>query len=135
MFSLVAAEALGALRTVGVELDASAIGCAVRNARRRSVAERCRFEVGNAEKWRSLPSGMTPDAVLVDPPRRGLSEHLIEAFRHWRVPHIIYISCAPDTLARDLRRLSDRYRVAFCRLYDMFPATGHFETLAQLDLQ
>ncbi len=135
VFSLIAAQEIPGLCSFGVELDASAIDCAVRNARTRGMAERCRFEVGNAEKWRTLPRGMKPDAVLVDPPRRGLSERLTEALKRWRVPHVIYISCAPDTLARDLRRLKDHYRVARCRLYDMFPATGHFETLAQLDLQ
>lgn len=135
VFSLIAAQEIDGLRSVGVELDASAVGCAVRNARSRGVAERCRFEVGNAEKWRTIPRGIDPDAVLVDPPRRGLSERLSEALKRWRVPHIIYISCAPDTLARDLRRLAGHYRVAFCRLYDMFPATSHFETLVRLDLQ
>ena len=135
VFSLIAAQEISGLRSFGVELDASAIGCAVRNARVRGVAERCRFGVGNAEKWRAIPRGMDPDAVLVDPPRRGLSERLLAALKHWRVPHIIYVSCAPDTLARDLRRLAEHYRIARCRLYDMFPATGHFETLVQLDLQ
>jgi len=134
VFSLVAAQEVSGLRSFGVELDAHAIDCAGRNARVRGVADRCRFEVGNAEKWRSLPRGMDPDAVLVDPPRRGLSERLIDALKAWRLPHIIYISCAPDTLARDLRRLGSCYKVAHCRLYDMFPATGHFETLTQLDL-
>lgn len=134
-FSLVAAQALTGLRAYGVELDAAAIDCAVRNARRRGVDDRCRFSVGNAEKWRRLPVGIVPDAVLVDPPRRGLSEQLIEAIKHWKIPHVVYVSCAPDTLTRDLRRLADRYRVAGCRMYDMFPCTAHFETLVRLDLQ
>jgi len=60
---------------------------------------------------------------------------LIEAVKRWRVPHMIYVSCAPDTLARDLKLLSDTYRVGRCRLYDMFPCTAHFETLTRLDLQ
>ena len=135
VFSLAAAQMLPELRTFGVELDETAIGCARRNAASREFADRCRFAVGNAEKRRDLPDGRPPDAVLVDPPRRGLSPRLIEAVKRWRVPHVIYVSCAPDTLARDLKMLSGVYRVAKCRLYDMFPCTAHFETLTRLDLQ
>ena len=135
VFSLAAAQMLPELHTFAVELDARAIGCAERNAEARQVAERCRFAVGNAEKWRDLPEGVLPDAVLVDPPRRGLSDKLIASLRRWRVPHVIYVSCAPDTLARDLKQLSGTYRVARCRLYDMFPCTAHFETLTRLDLK
>ena len=135
VFSLAAAQMLPDLRTFGVELDDAAIGCARRNAADRKLAGRCRFAVGNAEKWRRLPAGRPPDAVLVDPPRRGLSPRLIEALKCWRIPHMIYVSCAPDTLTRDLKMLSGTYRVARCRLYDMFPCTAHFETLVRLDLQ
>ena len=135
VFSLAAARMLPELRTFGVELDEAAIGCARRNAASRELADRCRFAVGNAEKRSGFPSGRPPDTVLVDPPRRGLSPRLIEALKRWRVQHVIYVSCAPDTLARDLKMLSGVYRVAGCRLYDMFPCTAHFETLTRLDLQ
>lgn len=135
VFSLAAAQMLPELRAFGVESDETAIGCARRNAASRKLADRCRFAVGNAEKWRKLPAGRPPDAVLVDPPRRGLSPRLIKALKRWRVPQVLYVSCAPDTLARDLEMLSGTYRVAQCRLYDMFPCTAHFETLTQLDLQ
>ena len=134
-FSLIAARAVPGLHACGVELDAAAIDCAVRNARRRGVEDRCRFAVGNAEKWRRPPGRTTPDVVLVDPPRRGLSERLIKAIKNWRIPHVIYVSCAPDTLTRDLRRFAESYRVVKCRMYDMFPGTAHFETLTRLDLQ
>lgn len=135
VFSLAAAQMLPDLHAFGVELDASAVGCARRNAAARHVADRCRFTVGNAEKWRQPPTGAPPDALLVDPPRRGLSARLVDALKRWRVPHVIYVSCAPDTLARDLKPLSETYRVGSCRLYDMFPCTAHFETLVRLDLQ
>lgn len=135
VFSLAAAQMIPELRAFGVELDARAIGCAKRNAEARQVADRCRFTVGNAEKWRELPEDFPPDAVLVDPPRRGLSERLIASLKRWRIPHVIYVSCAPDTLARDLKQLSEFYRVVRCRLYDMFPCTAHFETLTRLDLK
>ena len=135
VFSLAAARMIPDLRAFGVELDASAVDCARRNAEARMAADRCRFAVGNAEKWREPPKEMVPDAVLVDPPRRGLSEKLIGSLKRWRIPHVIYVSCAPDTLARDLKRLTEVYRVAGCRLYDMFPCTAHFETLVRLNLK
>ena len=135
VFSLAAAQLLGDLHAFGVESDAGAVACARRNAEARRVADRCRFAVGNAEKWRRPSGGELPDAVLVDPPRRGLSAQLVEALTLWRVPHVIYISCAPDTLARDLKLMSGVYRVVRCRLYDMFPCTAHFETLTLLDLK
>lgn len=135
VFSLAAAGMLPELRADGVELDRRAVDCARRNAKARRVSDRCRFIIGDADKWRERPKTLPPDAVLVDPPRRGLSPRLIEALKRWRVPHVIYVSCAPDTLARDLGRLSGVYRAVKCRLYDMFPCTAHFETLTQLDLQ
>ena len=136
VFSLAAAGKLPDLRTIGVELDARAIDCARRNADEHGLADRCRFVVGNAEKQRARPGrSPSPDAVLVDPPRRGLSARLIETLKSIRAPHVIYVSCAPDTLARDLKLLSGAYRVVKCRLYDMFPCTAHFETLMRLDLK
>lgn len=135
VFSLAAAQMLPHLHAFGVESDAGAVACARRNAEARQIAGRCRFAVGNAEKWRRAPQGELPDAVLVDPPRRGLSAQLIDAIKRWRVPHVIYVSCAPDTLARDLKLMAGVYRVARCRLYDMFPCTAHFETLTLLDLK
>ena len=133
VFSLAAAGVLPDLRAEGVELDPRSIGCARRNAKARHVSDRCRFVVGNAEKRLDRPE-VQPDAVLVDPPRRGLSPRLIEALKRWRVPHVIYVSCAPDTLARDLRRLCvpGGYELRSARLFDMFPRTAHFETLCVL---
>ena len=136
IFSLAAAQRMPDIRCFGVECDGGAVRNAVRNARERGVDGRCRFVTGDAEKsGPSAPGGLLPDVLLVDPPRRGLERKLVERIKKWRIPHLIYISCAPDTLARDLRLLTDVYRLDRCRLFDMFPCTAHFETFALLGLK
>ena len=136
VFSLAAAQRIPHLRCFGIECDRAAIGNAVRNARERGVDARCRFRAGDAGESK-LPGadGAIPDILLVDPPRRGLERTLAERIKKWRIPYVIYISCAPDTLARDLRLLGGVYKLDRCRLYDMFPCTGHFETFAMLSLK
>lgn len=136
IFSLAAAQRLPELRCFGIECDRGAVRNAVRNARDRGVDGRCRFRTGFAEKVTAADfGGSMPDVLLVDPPRRGLERKLVERMIRWRLPHIVYVSCAPDTLARDLRLLNGTYRLVRCRLHDMFPCTGHFETLALLSLK
>ena len=136
VFSLAAAAALPDMRTWGIELDAAAIRHASGNAAAWGLGERCRFRCGKAE--RTDPSrccGGLPDVLLLDPPRRGIPPELAGRIREWKIPKVVYISCAPDTLARDLRVLGGAYRVERCGLYDMFPCTGHFETLVLLGLK
>ncbi len=136
VFSLAAARRLPDLRCFGVECDSGAVRNAVSNARERGVFDRCRFRVGDAAEVKPSDfGGRLPDVLLVDPPRRGLERKLAERIKTWRIPDIIYISCAPDTLARDLRLLGDAYRLCRCRLFDMFPCTAHFETFALLGLK
>jgi len=87
-----------------------------------------------AEEW--LPScGLKPDLVIVDPPRAGLDPRVTEALSHIRPPRMIYVSCDPSTLARDLGLLSSAgYRLQELHLFDLFPQTYHIETVAKLAL-
>lgn len=72
-----------------------------------------------------------PDLVLVNPPRRGLGESIqIFLDRSW--PYLIYSSCSPETLDKDLEKLTPKYRILKAQLFDMFPHTEHFETLVLL---
>ncbi len=74
-----------------------------------------------------------PDLVIVDPPRKGLDEELIKEIIHSETKHIIYVSCKPSTLARDLKLFTDNgYKVEELECYDMFPNTGHVETVTLL---
>lgn len=73
------------------------------------------------------------DVVLLDPPRTGLERGVAEALTELAPPRLVYLSCDPATLARDLARLAPGYRLAGLELIDLFPQTFHIETLARLE--
>ena len=78
-------------------------------------------------------SGQYFNAVVLDPPRTGCDEKVIEAISAMKVERIIYVSCNPATLARDIKRLAENeYRFVHAKPFDMFPQTGHVETVALL---
>lgn len=138
VFGLVAAK-LGVPAVAGVESGREAVASAVRNARALGLAARASFACADA--GRALPELLArgPAAgtlALVDPPRAGLSADAVSALLAARPRRLLYVSCAPDTLARDLAALAGAgpYRLAKARLFDMFPRTAHFETLCVLDL-
>ena len=72
------------------------------------------------------------DAVVLDPPRSGLSERSLSRVREIAARNVLYVSCNPSTLARDVRSLSDRYELASLEMHDFFPNTHHVEALAVL---
>ncbi|HEX9191978.1 MAG TPA: class I SAM-dependent RNA methyltransferase [Candidatus Deferrimicrobiaceae bacterium] len=72
------------------------------------------------------------DAVVLDPPRAGLSPKALSLVRRIAAGRILYVSCNPSTLARDIRALSDRYEMAVLEMHDFFPNTHHVEALAVL---
>ena len=121
---------------VGVELDSLAIQAARQNAkqRRRTNGE---FVAGRVEEI--LPSLLTtysPEAttILLDPPRTGCAEETLEVLRRTVFKQIIYVSCQPATLARDLKILcaGDLYQLSTVTPLDMFPQTQHVEVVADL---
>ena len=131
VFSIAAALRLRECRFHGIEVAPEAIRGARRNAERHGVAARCRFSVGDAEKA-EIPD--SADVVIIDPPRRGLSPELCRKLIRCRARRIVCVSCAPDTLCRDLTRLAaGGWRVTSAGLLDMFPGTAHFESLTLLD--
>jgi 23S rRNA (uracil1939-C5)-methyltransferase len=73
------------------------------------------------------------DAVVLDPPRTGLGRGVADALAELAPPRIIYLSCDPATLARDLQRLLPLYRLVALELIDLFPQTFHIESLARLE--
>ena len=86
-----------------------------------------------ADYMRSLAGSAAPRALLVDPPRKGCDEAVLSAAAEAEFQRIVYISCNPATLARDLRFLLSRgYTITSLRPYDMFPQTMHVETLVLL---
>jgi tRNA/tmRNA/rRNA uracil-C5-methylase (TrmA/RlmC/RlmD family) len=73
------------------------------------------------------------DLVLMDPPRTGLSKEALTGLLRLRPHRLVYLSCDPPTLARDLRAMWEAgYRVARLQGFDMFPQTMHIETLVEL---
>ncbi len=76
-----------------------------------------------------------PDAVVLDPPRRGLERAVADRVASLRAPRIVYVSCDPATHARDCARLASAgYRLTQLRAFDLFPQTPHVESIAVLEL-
>ena len=118
--------AAGGATVVAIELDAEAVARFADRMRPPSRAVIGRVEDHLAEV---LPA----DLVLLNPPRGGVDARVTEALQHVPSPPsaLIYVSCDPATLARDLSRMP-RYRLAAVRAYDMFPQTAHVETVCEL---
>ena len=77
--------------------------------------------------------GIVPDVIVVDPPRKGCDEALLETILAMQPERVVYVSCNPSTLARDLRVLEDGgYRTVEVQPVDMFPHTVHVESVALL---
>ncbi len=122
-------------RVVGIESDRRAARFARKNISANN-ARNVKFYNDRVESWlKNVNSrGPRPDFVLLDPPRAGAAEAIVEIAR-LKPPRITYVSCDPTTLARDLRKLLDaRYRLSKVVAFDLFPQTYHVETIASLDL-
>jgi len=124
-----------AARVIGVELNGAAVADARINAKRNKI-QNAEFFVGDAGDFcRKLAAEtVKPDVVFMDPPRSGSTEPFMKSLLTMGPKKIIYISCNPETLARDLKFLtgSGKYKVNRCLPVDMFPATEHVETVCLL---
>ncbi len=114
---------------VGIEAVAEAIRDAKANARRNGV-KNIDFIAGEVE--RVLPDlwerGLRPDVIVLDPPRKGCAPTALDTFARMRPDRIVYVSCNPTTLARDLGYLAQRgYEIREVQPVDMFPQTAHVE--------
>jgi 23S rRNA (uracil1939-C5)-methyltransferase len=74
-----------------------------------------------------------PDLIVLDPPRAGAGLEACELLNRLAPGSMVYVSCDPSTLVRDLAALQPHYRVAEIHLVDLFPQTSHIETIAVLD--
>jgi 23S rRNA (uracil1939-C5)-methyltransferase len=113
---------------VAVEGEAGSFADLLRNARGNRLAN-VRAVKARVEAYR--PSGRY-DAVVLDPPRSGLSPKAMSLLRGIAAARILYVSCNPSTLARDVRALSGRYALVSLAMHDFFPNTHHAEALAIL---
>lgn len=122
-------------RVIGVETVPEAVENARRNAQRNGLEERAEFFCGDAgEAAREFRRrGLRPDVVVVDPPRKGLEPGVIAETAGMEPERVVYVSCDPGTLARDLALFQDAgYRPQKGLAVDMFPRTSHVETVVPL---
>lgn len=117
---------------IGIELVADAVRNAQKCAADNGLSH-VRFICADAaDKLLYLSKKKTIDTLVVDPPRSGLDEAMLEVILRSRIRNIIYISCNPSTLAKNLAVLRSRYRVERVVAFDMFPQTAHVETVCFL---
>jgi 23S rRNA (uracil747-C5)-methyltransferase len=113
---------------LGIEISAQAIGCAQRAADELGL-HHVHFQATDVEAFIRENRDYSPDMIVVNPPRRGLSEDTLRYFMHSRPQHILYSSCNPETFARDAQTLLPSYTLEELTPFDMFPMTHHWEVL------
>ena len=118
----------------GVEIVKEAIENAKINLSLNKV-ENATYVVGKAEeqivKW--MHDGLAVTGIVVDPPRKGCDEALLETIKQMKISKVLYISCNPATLARDLKYLTQNgYTIQVVQPIDMFPQSSHVETIVVL---
>ena len=126
-----------AKQVLGVELNRDAVRDAIANAKRNSI-KNCWFTAADAGEYMldMARSGSSVDVVFMDPPRAGSDERFLKSLIQLAPKRVVYISCNPDTLARDLGILTKGgYRAKLAQPVDMFPHTQHVETVVRLSRQ
>lgn len=124
----------GAGRVIGAEIVPEAIEDARENARRNGI-ENVEFFCGDAAQLAAdfAGRGLRPDVICVDPPRKGLAPEVIAAAAQMAPQRVVYVSCDPGTLGRDVKRFAEYgYRVQRAAACDLFPGTRHVETVCLL---
>ncbi|MGR3741350.1 23S rRNA (uracil(1939)-C(5))-methyltransferase RlmD [Companilactobacillus sp. DQM5] len=120
----------------GIEIVEAAVKDANRNATVNHIGN-ASFQVGKVEdilkNW--AQDGKKVDILMVDPPRKGLDKSLIDTIKEIMPKKIVYISCNPATLVRDLQNLSDHYEIGNITPVDMFPMTNHIESVTRLTIK
>ena len=129
MFALMLGKAFPKCSVTGIEINESAVASAAKNAAENGI--------GNAE-FLCGDAGAYPDRLrdlsccVVDPPRAGLSDRTAALLLEARPDRIVYVSCNPETLARDIGRLGKSYSIGRMICADMFPRAPHVETVCLL---
>ena len=125
--------ARNAKQVISVEINKSAHRNAIENAKRNNVLN-IDFYCDDASVFISKYNGDI-DVLIMDPPRSGSDEAFLSTVMRKRIKKIVYVSCDPETLARDIKYLSSLYEVDYVQPVDMFPMTAHVETVVELHLK
>ncbi len=122
-----------AKEVMGVEVFPQAVEDAKENARRNGILN-ARFLAADAAQaaQKFAREGWRPDVIVVDPPRKGLAPQVVDAVLEMAPQKLVYVSCDPATLARDLKLLTEAYHLARAEAVDLFPRTYHVETVCLL---
>ena len=126
-----------AKKVYGIEIVEQAIEDAKENCKINNITN-AKYYAGDTEKLLTElieKQNIIPDVVVVDPPRKGLDKTTIENIKKIEAKKVIYISCNPATLVRDLSYLEDKYEVKEMQPVDMFPFTSHVECCSLLELK
>jgi 23S rRNA (uracil1939-C5)-methyltransferase len=123
-------------QVIGVEANSESIGFAKINAERNGLSN-LEFFSEDVGRWlKENPEKLSGlDVLLLDPPRIGVEKDVIRSIIELSPKEIVYVSCDPATLARDLRALFDKYELKEIAAFDMFPQTHHVETIAKLKIK
>jgi 23S rRNA (uracil747-C5)-methyltransferase len=129
-FSLFAAKYAGKVR--GVEYSSAAIECAKLSSKTNKVMN-AEFDSSDTLEFLNKQTDLKPDSVILNPPRRGLSNEINQRLIDMAPKELIYSSCSPKTLVRDLKQLRTDYRLLSLAPFEMFPLTEHLEVVAHLE--
>ena len=124
-------------KVYGIEIVEQAIEDAKENAKLNKI-NNIEFYAGDVEKvFSNLMKNkqVYPDVIIVDPPRKGLDNNTINNILAVEPKKVIYISCNPATMVRDMKMLSEKYKIGNIQPVDMFPFTSHVECVSVLELK
>lgn len=120
----------------GIEIVQSAVDCAKENAANNNITNAEFFCADASDIESMIPNDRKFDVVILDPPRKGTTRELINYIAKRDIKRVVYISCGPDTLARDIGIFKEYgYNASDVQIVDMFPATGHVESVCLLSKQ
>jgi len=125
-------------QVIGVEVIESAVEDARRNAKRNGISNANFILADMKDALRNQPAIQemeTPDVLILDPPRGGTHPKTIEDVLEIKAPKVIYVSCNPPMLAKDLQSLTSIYKLRKIQTVDLFPHTKHIEVVALLELK
>jgi 23S rRNA (uracil1939-C5)-methyltransferase len=119
-----------AKEVIGMEITESAVADAQRNCRRNCI-DNCRF-IGGDIRFTLPQLDILPDVMIIDPPRAGMHQDVVKKVLGLSPIRIVYVSCNPATMARDIALLNSDYEVIEVQPVDMFPHSFHIESVAKL---